>query len=166
MQKQIVQKRVFKPVLYLLVVLTLPVAGPSASAQLPPPVSPWMGMFDRNRNPSSISNYHQYVKPQQDMMKAYAAQASQLQSQQQALQALQSSGGYGGGSGGARDMTGASVSPNGGGSDGKNMLLLAPREIPSTQRNPAGFNQYLHYYPSGSLPRQPVPNFSATGRGR
>ena len=167
MRKQIVQKNVFKPVLYLLVVvLTLLAVGSPASAQLPPPISPWMGMFDRNRNPSSISNYHQYVKPQQDMMRAYAAQASQLQNQQQALQALQSSGGLGGDSGGARDMTGASISPSGGGSDGRNMLLSAPREIPSTQRNPAGFNQYLHYYPSGSLPRQPVPNFSTTGRRR
>jgi hypothetical protein len=57
MRKQIVPKRVFKPVLYaLVVVLTLLVMGPSVSAQLPPPVSPWMGMLDRNRNPGSSSN--------------------------------------------------------------------------------------------------------------
>ena len=124
-----------------------------------------MGMLDRDRSPGSLDNYNRVVKPQQDMMKAYAAQQSQMQSQQKALQALQNgSGGGNGGSGtGARDLAGATAaSPGAAG----NMLLSPPREIPSTQRNPAGFNQYLHYYPQNSLPRRPVPNFSQVGRRR
>ena len=164
MLQQTVQKKIVTLVQCLLiVVLTFLVVCSSAFAQLPPPISPWMGMFDRNRGPGSISNYHHNVKPQQDMMRAYAAQANQLQSQQQALQTLQSgmgSGGGGGGSGiGSRDLAGVAVATD-------DMLLAPPREIPRMQRNPAGFNQYLHYYPPGSLPRQPVPNFSQAGRRR
>ena len=165
MLKQIVLLK--KTILCLLVVvLTFLVMSSSALAQLPPPISPWMGMFDRTRYPGSISPYHQNVKPQQDMMRAYAAQSSLLQSQQQALRTLQSSSGGGGvGSGiNPRDLTDTGIA--GTGAPTKDMLLAPPREIPSMQRNPAGFNQYLHYYPPGSLPHQPVPNFSPASRSR
>jgi len=155
-------RRLVQPVLCSLIVASW--AGSSVFAQLPPPISPWMGMFDRSRNTSGIDNYNRVVRPHQDMLKAYAAQESQLQAQQQALRVLQQGGdGYGSSGGvGVRDLAGVPSGSSSGGS----MLLSAPRELPRTQRNPAGFNQYLHYYPPGSLPRQPVPNFSSTGRRR
>ena len=160
MQKQMVQKQSVRAIQYsLMAVLTFLVLSSTALAQLSSPISPWMGMFDRNRGPGTISNYHQNVKPQQDLLKAYTAQQNQMQSQQQALQALQS-GGSGGGAG-PRNLTGPGGAPVGAGG-----VLSPPREIPSMQRNPAGFNQYSHYYPQSSMPRRPVPNFSTTGRRR
>ena len=158
-------KQFSKSVLCALVIALAHLAlSSSVFAQLQPAISPWMGMLDRTRAPGSISAYHDNVRPQQQLMKAYASQQSQMQAQQQALRALQDggiSGGTGGGGVGPRDLAGG-ASPGAGGS----MILSAPREIPSTQRNPAGFNQYLHYYPSGSLPRRPVPNFSSAGGRR
>lgn len=158
-------RRCVKSVLCLLVaVLSVAAVSPSASAQLPPPISPWMGMFDRSRGPGTLDNYNRNVRPQQDMMKAYANQASQIQAQQQVLQALQAqSGGSSGGGMGARDLTGTT---GGGSSPTRDIVLAPPQEIPSAQRNPAGFNQYLHYYPQGSMPRRPVPNFSSPGQRR
>ena len=163
-------KQVVKPVLCSLVVGLTLLAASSAVAQLSPPISPWMGMFDRDRSPGTISNYHHNVKPQQDMRRAYAAQASQIQSQQRALQAMLGSGGGSSSNSSSdgttsRDLTGAIGGASSGGS-GVTELLSPPREIPSMQRNPAGFNQYLHYYPPGSMQRRPVPNFSATGGRR
>jgi uncharacterized membrane protein YgcG len=151
----------------LIAAWTLLVAIPPVSAQLQPSISPWMGMFDRSPSSGGISNnYLRNVRPQQEMMRSYAAQANQLQAQQQALRALQNSGGGGGSAGGtgSRDLMGAAAGGGGSSGAGGNTLLSPPREIPRAQRNPAGFNQYLHYYPSGSLPRQPVPNFSSAGR--
>jgi hypothetical protein len=123
-----------------------------------------MGMFDRDRSSGTLGPYHSNVKPQQDMMKAYSAQQNQLRAQQQALKTLQGGTGSSGGSSGSVDLSGVL----GGGSTGSQdkSLLQPPREIPSTQRNPAGFYQYLHYYPQHSLTRRPVPNFSPTGGRR
>jgi len=126
-----------------------------------------MQMLNR-REHGQVDNYNRLVKPQQDLMKAYAAQQSQLQAQQQALKAMQSSPSGGSGSGtGSRDI----LSPGGGSSGGSsgatnNLLLSPPREIPSTQRSPATFTQYLHYYPPQSMVRRPVPYFSPTGGRR
>ena len=133
----------------------------SVFAQLPPPISPWLGMFDRSRGPGQLDNYNRVVKPQQDLMKAYTAQSNQLQAQQRALLELQSGMSSSSGTG-VRDLAGSAEPSSGRGG----MLLSAPREIPSMQRNPAGFNQYLHYYPTNSMPRRTVPNFSQPGRGR
>jgi len=150
-----------RPVLGLLVSVLVSLAvSSSAFAQLSPPLSPWLGMMDRGRGPGQLDPYNRVVKPQQDLMKAYATQTRQLQSQQQALQALQS--GSSGGSAGPRDLAAAGFGPPSGVS--KDMLLNPPRELPSTQRNPAGFNQYLHYYPASSLPRRTVPYYSQVGR--
>ena len=160
-------KQIVKTVLCLLVAASsVSVVGPSVFAQLPPPISPWMHMFDRPSNPT-LGNFLGGVRPQQDLMRANAAQTSQLQTQQQALQALQQGGGTGGGGAGARNLvgTGAPALAGGGASDAR-AVLAPPREIPSMQRNPAGFNQYMHYYPPRSMPRKPVPSFSATGRRR
>ena len=157
------QKRFIKPVLCSLVAaLTFLAASSSVLAQLQPPVSPWLGMMDRSRSPGGLDNYNRNVRPQQDALRAYAAQQSQNAAMARELQSLQGGGGAGeSGSGvGPRDFTGGGGAPGAGG----NMLLAPPREIPSTQRNPAGFYQYLHYYPTGALPRRPVPNFSQTGR--
>ena len=154
------RRRFIKPVLCSLVVaLTLLAASSSVFAQLPPPISPWMGMMDRTRSPSGLDNYNRNVRPQQDLMRAYAAQQSQNAAMARELQSLQGGGAGGSGGGvGPRDLTG------GGASGARTDLLMPPKEIPSTQRNPAGFYQYLHYYPTGALPRRPVPNFSQTGR--
>ena len=151
-------KQYVKSVLCLLFVLTM--FDSPAWAQLPPPISPWMGMFERPR--STLGNYLSNVRPQQDMLKAYAAQQSQLYVQQKALQSLGQ--GSSGGSTGVRDLVGKT----GGGGETVDFpsVLAPPREIPSVQRNPAGFNQYLHYYPPNAMPRRPVPNFSSTGRRR
>ena len=164
-------KQFVRPVLGLLTTtLVFQVMSLSAFAQLSSAISPWMGMFDRDRNGAFGNPYLDVVKPQQNMQKAYSAQASQLQAQQRALQAMQ--GGGSGGLSGSGDGTGArnlmSTSSSGGtpSSAPSNLLLAPPREIPSTQRNPAVFNQYLHYYTPYALPRQPVPNFSSTGRRR
>jgi len=117
-------------------------------------------MFDRPNNPT-LGNYLGNVRPQQDLMRAYAAQAGQLQAQQRAIQAMQAQGGGLGGTG-TRDLAAGSL---GGGSSTPD-VLAPPRELPRVQRNPAGFYQYLHYYPSHGMPRRPVPNFSSTGGRR
>lgn len=145
----------------LVVALVFYAVSSSVFAQLPPPISPWMGMMDKSRFPGQLDPYNRVVKPQQELMKAYADQTSQIQSQQQALQALQ--GSNSGGSG-RRDFLDSGIAKPAGASE--NMLLEPPREIPSTQRHPAVFNQYLHYYPPYSMPRRPVPNFSQAGRRR
>ena len=155
-------KRFAKPVLCsLIAALTFLAASSSVSAQLSSPMSPWLGMMDRTRSPGGLDNYNRNVRPQQDALRAYAAQQSQNQAMARELQSLQGGGAAGGsGSGvGPRDFTG-------GGMPGasQDIVLAPPKEIPSTQRNPAGFYQYLHYYPPGALPRRPVPNFSQAGR--
>jgi hypothetical protein len=148
-----VLKYITKLVLFGLFAAAVPlVTVHSAFAQLPPAISPWMGMFDRNRG-NGLDKYNQYVKPQQDYLKAYAAQQGQIQAQQQMLQQAMSGSGNGGG-GGSRTLS----------SGGGHSFLKAPREIPSGSSGAANFNQYLHYY-QGGLPRQPVPNFSS-GRRR
>ena len=161
-------KQILKSVLYVFVaVLSVSVVSSSATAQLPPPVSPWMHMFDRPSNPA-LGNYLGNVRPQQNLMRDTASQAVQLQMQQQALQALQMQGSGQSGSGTtARNLTGAApaAAPAGGATSMRD-VLAPPREIPSVQRNPAGFNQYMHYYPPNSMPRRPVPQFSSTGRRR
>ena len=149
-----------KLVLYLSVIaLAVPAMNVSVWAQLPPPVSPWMGMFDRPLNPT-FGNYLGNVRPRQELQRTQAAQTSQLQTQQRALQALQQGGGAASTS--ARDLVGGAVAPAGGATSLRD-VLAPPRERPSMQ-SPAGFNQYLHYYPPGSMPRRPVPNFSTQGR--
>jgi len=154
-------KQVVKSIPCLLAVaLVVSVASPSAFAQLPPPISPWMGMFERPQNPT-LGNFLGTVRPQQNMMRAATVHAGQLHAQQQALRALQMEGG----ATGARTLAGGTAAPTGGAAAARD-VLAPPRELPRTQRNPAGFNQYLHYYPAHSMPRRPVPNFSATGRRR
>ena len=152
-----------KPVLRSLIAIwaiSVMVSVAVAQTPLPPAVSPWMGMFDRSRGTSTLDNYTRNVKPQQDAMRAFASQANQIQSQQQMLRSLQAPGSSG------STPLGSAGSPAVGGASSMREILAPPREIPSAQRNPAGFNQYLHYYPAGGMPRRPVPNFSTTGRRR
>ena len=165
-------KQLVKPVLCLVIVsLAIPAMSRPVFAQgtLPPAISPWMRMLDRSRDGQHLDNYNRLVRPQQEQMRASAEQQRQLQAQQQALRAMQSSGG--GSSGGGGSMTRDLLAPGGSSvghpsSAANNMVLSPPREIPRAQRNPAGFNQYLHYYPPHALPRRPVPQFSPTGGGR
>jgi len=152
----------------LLAALAVLAACSSVSAQSSPPISLWMGMFDRPNNPA-LGNYLGNVRPQQQMMKSSATQASQIQSQQRALQSLlqaPAGGGAPGTGGGSQNLARASaVAPPGGAADAR-QVLAPPREVPRAQRNPAGFDQYLHYYPQYSMQRKPVPNYSTTGRRR
>ena len=138
-------RQIVKSVLCLLVaVLAVSAVGSSASAQSPP-MSAWLHMSDRPSNPT-LGNYLGNVKPQQDLAKVTAAQAQQIQSQQRALQALQlqgNTGGGGSGGTGSRNLV-AGTTPTGGAANMRD-VLAPPREIPSVQRNPAGFNKYLHY---------------------
>jgi len=164
-------KQFVKPVLgTLAVALIVQVISLSAFAQLPPPISPWLGMADRERTGAFGNPYLDVVRPQQNLQRAYAAQSSQLQSQQRALQAMQS--GVGGATGsiggttGTRNLSGTATGGTSSSTAANNLVLAPPREIPSVQRNPAGFNQYLHYYSPYALPRRPVPNFSSTGGRR
>ena len=151
-----------RPILGLsTVTLAFLMMSSSVFAQLSPPLSPWLGLQDRSRSPGQLDPYHRVVKPQQDMMKALATQASQIQNQQQALQILQ--GRSSGGSFGARDLSGIGADPSS--APTKDMVLNPPRELPS-QKNPAGFNQYLHYYPPNSLPHRQAPFYSTVGRRR
>jgi hypothetical protein len=153
-------KQIIKPILCsLAITLSLNAMSLSVFAQLPPAMSPWLKLFDEPSGP--LGPYLSNVKPQQELARAQAAQASQLQAQQRALQALQQSGSSGGGTG-PRELE-AGIG-GGGKSGGIPTILAPPREIPRVQRNPAGFNQYLHYYPPHALTRKPVPNFSSTGR--
>ena len=162
-------KRFVKTVLCsLFATLMVFVAGSSVCAQSSP-LSPWMGMFDRPNNPA-LGSYLGNVRPQQNMQKAYSAQMSQIQAQQQALQALSRSSTTAGGTT-ARDLVGGSTGTSAGlgaagGATNARDTLAPPREVPRVNQNPAGFNQYLHYYPQRSMPRQPVPNYSVTGRRR
>jgi len=162
-------KQFVNPVLCsLIAALAVSVASPSVFAQSSSPISPWMRMFDSPTNPT-LGSYLGNVRPQQEMMRSSAAQANQMRQQQQALQSLlqtPSGGGAPGTGSGAQNLARASaVAPPGGATDVR-QVMAPPREVPRAQRNPAGFNQYLHYYPPYAMPRKPVPNFSATGRRR
>jgi hypothetical protein len=150
------RKQIQKSVLYVsLVILTLLVVSSSAQAQLSPSMSPWLEM-NRTGNTSPLGNYLGIVRPMQEAARANAATASAIQSNERALAAMQDSAGGGapltlGGAG--RSAPGGGISP----------FLEPPREIPS-RLNPAGFDQYLHYYPNANMQRRPVPNFSRPGR--
>ena len=164
-------KQFVKPVLYWVVVsLALLAMSRSvfAQAMLPSSISPWMQMLDRSRSGSHIDNYNRLVRPQQDAVRASADQMNQLQQQQRALQAMQNSaGGVSSGSGGSGMRNLITPSPAGQSTGASNRMLLSPpREIPRLDRNPATFNQYLHYYPPHAMPRRPVPQFSPTGGRR
>ena len=143
----------------LFVILTFPMMMPSASAQLQPRLSPWLHMAERQTSP--LGNYHALVRPHQELLRTQQIQTQQIQAQQRALLAMQSAAALSGGSMGSRDL--AAGSGAAGGASTAREVLSPPREIPRANQNPAGFNQHLHY-PPGSLPRRPVPNFSATGR--
>jgi hypothetical protein len=153
-----------KSILYSLVAaLVISAGGSSAFAQLSPPLSPWLRMDDRPR--SSLGNYLGTVQPQQGLMKSSASQTSQIQAQQRALQSMlqaPSSSGSGTRATGASNLANTTPIAPTGGALAMRDVLAPPREIPRVQ-NPAGFDQYLHYYPPYSMTRRPVPNFSTTG---
>ena len=161
-------KQIIKPVLcWVVAAWVFSLGSPVALAQLPPALSPWLHMSDRPRG--DLGNYLGVVKPQQNLMKSSASQSSQIQQQQRALQELLRPSDAGSGTGtSARNLGGAAgniaggATPTGGAPDARN-VLAPPREIPRAQKNPAGFNQYLHYYPPYAMSRRPVPNFSSSG---
>lgn len=131
----------------------------TAVAQLSPPISPWMSMFQRRTGP--LDNYNAAVKPQQDALRNYQAQQRGLQQNQQAIQSLQrqNSAPSIGGSGGI-DLTSRAAGPL----DPNKTLLQAPREVPSGQANAAYYNNLLNYYQPMGQSR--VPNFSQPGANR
>ncbi|MDR3234120.1 MAG: hypothetical protein LBT46_10745 [Planctomycetaceae bacterium] len=126
----------------------------SAAAQLSPPISPWMSMFQRRTGP--LDNYNALVKPQQEALRNYQNQQQDIQRNQQAVQTLQQ-----GGSAGGIDLMGRSSSAP---LDPNRSLLQAPREMPSGQSSAAYYNNHLHYYQN--LQQNRVPNFSSPGANR
>lgn len=114
------------------------------SAQSNPALSPWLSMFNNNRG-GVLSNYHEYVKPRQEMYKAYQEQQQQLNRQ----------------GGQQRQLQGEMNQLLNDGST--NRILNEPRRVKSIGgMQGAGYRQYLHYY-QGGLPQGGVPQF-ATGR--
>ncbi|MDR0520539.1 MAG: hypothetical protein LBH00_01660 [Planctomycetaceae bacterium] len=143
----------------LTVLLTM---SSTVSAQLPPAISPWMRMFDRDQPTGGLGNYLGSVKPHMDSMRESAAQANRLKALQQATAAMAAGGGGTGmqnliGDAGAQNLTGRA----GAGLDPNRTLLQPPRETPSSS-SAAYYNQHLHYYQS--LPRRSVPMFSSGRR--
>ena len=164
LRRCVMSKQIIKSVLcWAVAALALSVGSPVVFAQLPPALSPWLHMSDRPRN--DLGNYLGAVKPQQNLMRSAASQANQLQSQQQALQnLLQATPNTGGGGAtGAKNLASSTpIAPTSGATNARD-VLAPPRELPRMQKNPAGFDQYLHYYPPYAMSRRPVPNFSSSG---
>jgi hypothetical protein len=115
----------------LLMVFLFQALPETASAQLPPPISPWMNMFQSSRG-NPFGNYQMYVKPQMDMMNEFKSQGQAIQRQE--TQGKQLEG----------DV---------------DKMLAMPRKKPAMYGPPAcGFGQHLHYY--NNLGAAPVPNYS------
>lgn len=107
-----------------------------AQSQLPPPISPWLSMFNYNRG-NALSNYHTYVVPQQQAQKAYQSQQTQIRKQAAQQQVVQGE---------------------------VEKILNQPRKVGSgASRSAGGYGQYLHYY-QGGVSSRPVPQFSSPGR--
>lgn len=114
------------------------------SAQSAPTLSPWLSMFNNNRG-GVLSNYHEFVRPRQEMYQAYQQQQQQLNRQNTQQRALQ---------GEMNQLL------NDGSTD---RILAEPRQTKSIGgMQGAGFRQYLHYY-QGGMPQGGVPQY-ATGR--
>ncbi|MCL2742501.1 MAG: hypothetical protein FWE67_01470 [Planctomycetaceae bacterium] len=115
----------------LLTIVFIILLSNTVSAQLPPPISPWMNMFQSSRG-NPLGNYHTYVKPQMNMMNEFRAQGAAIQRQSAQGRQL---------------------------SDSVDKVLDMPRKRPSIggQRG-AGFGQHIHYYPN--MRSAPVPNYS------
>lgn len=108
----------------------------TVSAQLPPPISPWLSMFNNNRGP--LGNYHTYVMPQQQAQQQAQQQQAQIRTQGTQQQMLQ----------GEVDQ-----------------VLNQPKTAGSKSRAVAGYGQYSHYYKAGVAAR-PVPQFTNPGQRR
>lgn len=135
------RKQSKKIVAFLFVLFTILLAGQmfqsEVKAQLPPPISPWLNMFNNNRG-NPLSNYHTYVRPEQQIIREFQSQEKQIR--QQASQQQQLSG----------EM---------------DKVLDMPRKKPSMgSSRGAGFGQHMHYYQN--IPARPVPQFSTPGRCR
>ncbi|MDR1963250.1 MAG: hypothetical protein LBQ50_05685 [Planctomycetaceae bacterium] len=113
--------------------------------QSSPALSPWLSLFNNNRN-GILDNYNEFVKPKQDMLRALQDQGNQLRQQGTQQQNLQGS---------MNQLL----------NDGSTERVLAePRQTRSLGgSNGAGFRQYMHYY-QGGLQQGGVPNFSQPGR--
>lgn len=133
------KKRVWSLMVFCLLTAFYAVEA-GAQSSLPPPISPWISMFNYNRG-GALSNYHTFVVPQQRAAQEFQAQERQIQAQGARQQQLQ----------GEVDK-----------------VLNQPRKtINFGSRQPSGYGQYMHYYQNGVM-RSPVPNFTpaATGRRR
>lgn len=114
------------------------------SAQSNPALSPWLSMFNNNRG-GTLSNYHEFVRPRQEIYQAYQNQQRQIQQQNSQQRMMQ---------------TEMNQLLNDGTTD---RILNEPRQTKSIGgMQGAGYRQYMHYY-QGGMPRGGVPNF-ATGR--
>lgn len=108
-----------------------------SAAQLQPPLSPWLNMFNNNRG-SALSNYHTFVRPEQQIIQGFQTQERQLRQQASQQSAMQ----------GEVDK-----------------ILNMPKQRPSAGgMRGCGFGQHMHYYQN--IPAQRVPQFHTPGRAR
>ncbi len=123
------------------------ISAQTLPAQPRPTISPWLSMFNNNRN-GVLSNYHEFVRPRQEIYKAYENQQRQIQQQTAQQRVMQ------------QEIRSEAALLN----DSSSQRILAePRRTKSIGgMQGAGFRQYLHYY-QGGLPQGGVPQFS-TGR--
>ena len=130
--------------LFIVAAFSLYAEKVSAQATAQPALSPWLSMFNNNRG-GVLSNYHEFVKPRQDMYQAYQNQQQQIRRQDVQQRTIQ---------------TEMKQLLNDGSTD---RILNEPRRTKSIGgMQGAGFRQYQHYY-QGGMPRGGVPQF-ATGR--
>ncbi|MDR2115714.1 MAG: hypothetical protein LBP87_04970 [Planctomycetaceae bacterium] len=116
-------------------------------AQPSPALSPWLSLFNDNRN-GILDNYNEFVKPKQDMLRSLQDQGNQLRQQDMRQRTMQ---------GTMNQLLN---------DDSTNRILAEPRQTKSIGgMNGPGFRQYLHYY-QGGVQHGGVPNFSQPGRRR
>lgn len=128
-----------KPFICVIVLVTMSIFTilfeNAASAQASnPALSPWLLMNNYNRG-NALSNYHTYVRPQQQAIREFQTQERQMQQQQTRQQQLMD--------------------------EVKNIdnVLNAPQKKKAMGSSTgAGFNQHLQYYPQ-SYRQGNVPQF-------
>lgn len=129
-------------VVVVLLLETVFAARCEAQAPLSPALSPWLSLFNNNRG-GVLDNYHAFVLPQQRAIQEFNTQRQQLQQQgsQIQMQGMRQ-----------RELLGE-----------LDKTLDAPRKTQSLGgANPAGYQQYLHYYQG--LPARGVPYYNNTRR--
>jgi hypothetical protein len=138
------------PTFVLLIIVTLLFSVQTANVlgQSSPALSPWLSLFNNNRN-GVLDNYNEFVKPRQEMLRSLQDQGNQIRQMESQPSSMQGS---------------ANQQLLNDGSTGR--ILDEPRRVKSIGgMNGAGYRQYLHWY-QGGMPHGGVPNFSQPGGRR